>query len=104
MKQEERRFLNNLLREEARKLKIARLELSTASSSSSAFRAGAPEKVEFVPLNCTELMNGRRLMEVFSTHQQLKAYLPIIRDSPVYPIIYDAKRRVLFWAAFALRS
>merc|ERR1711920_959062 len=33
--------------------------------------------------------------EVFSSHQQLKSYLPIIRDSPVYPVIYDSNRTVL---------
>merc|ERR1711957_878483 len=40
-------------------------------------------------------MDGNRLMEVLSTHQQLKAYLPLIRGSPVYPVIYDSKRVVL---------
>merc|ERR1740122_724345 len=34
-------------------------------------------------------------MEVMSTHQQLKKYLPIIRDSPVYPVIHDSNRVVL---------
>merc|ERR1719238_2132729 len=33
-------------------------------------------------------------MDVLSHHQQLKAYLHIIRDSPVYPVIYDSKRVV----------
>ena len=31
----------------------------------------------------------------FQTHAQLKQYLPIIRDSKVYPIIYDSKGVVL---------
>merc|ERR1740120_250281 len=34
-------------------------------------------------------------MEALSTHLQLKAYLPLIRDSPVYPVIYDSNRTVL---------
>jgi phenylalanyl-tRNA synthetase beta chain len=34
-------------------------------------------------------------MELFSTDNQLKQYLHIIRDSPVYPVIYDANRVVL---------
>lgn len=29
------------------------------------------------------------------THAQLKQYLPIIKDSPVYPIIYDSNGVVL---------
>jgi len=59
------------------------------------YEALPPKDIKFVPLNQTEEMDGARLMEVFSTHQQLKAYLPIIRDSPVYPVIYDSNRVVL---------
>lgn len=29
------------------------------------------------------------------THAQLKAFLPIIQDSPVYPVIYDSNGVVL---------
>ena len=28
-------------------------------------------------------------------HAQLKQYLPIIKDSPVYPVVYDAKGVVM---------
>ena len=38
--------------------------------------------------NQTEEMDGNRMMEVLSSHQQLKTYLPIIRDSPVYPVAW----------------
>ena len=34
-------------------------------------------------------------MELYSKESHLKAYLPIIRDSPVYPVIYDANGVVL---------
>ena len=40
-------------------------------------------------------MDGNKMMEVLSAHQQLKTYLPIIRDSPIYPVIYDSNRVVL---------
>eukprot|EP00928_Gymnodinium_smaydae_P078657 TRINITY_DN62763_c0_g1_i1.p2 TRINITY_DN62763_c0_g1~~TRINITY_DN62763_c0_g1_i1.p2 ORF type:complete len:631 (+),score=187.25 TRINITY_DN62763_c0_g1_i1:105-1997(+) len=59
------------------------------------YEARAPKDILFTPLNQEEEMDGHRMMEVLSTHQQLKAYLPIIRDSPVYPVIYDSKRIVL---------
>ncbi|KAF4729246.1 hypothetical protein FOZ62_004792 [Perkinsus olseni] len=49
----------------------------------------------FVPLGQTEEMDGNRMMEVLSHHQQLKAYLPIIKDAPLYPVIRDAKKRIL---------
>jgi phenylalanyl-tRNA synthetase beta chain len=40
-------------------------------------------------------MNGVELMEHLGQDQKLKHYLHIIKDSPVYPVIYDNKRRVL---------
>merc|ERR1719210_3224669 len=40
-------------------------------------------------------MDANQMMEVFQQHQQLKTYLHIIRDSPVYPVIYDSNRVVL---------
>mmetsp|Transcript_32995 Transcript_32995/g.83761 ORF Transcript_32995/g.83761 Transcript_32995/m.83761 type:complete len:629 (-) Transcript_32995:143-2029(-) len=59
------------------------------------YEALPPKDIKFVPLNQTEEMDGNRLMEAFAAHQQLKAYLPIIKDSPVYPVIFDSKRTVL---------
>lgn len=58
------------------------------------YEALPPDDIVFRPLNQDEEMNGHRMMEVLSQHQQLKAYLPIIRDSPVYPVIFDSKRVV----------
>jgi len=59
------------------------------------YEALPPKDIVFKPLSQEETMDGHRMMEVLSTHQQLKAYLPFIRDSPVYPVIYDSKRVVL---------
>ncbi|XP_011191760.2 phenylalanine--tRNA ligase beta subunit [Zeugodacus cucurbitae] len=59
------------------------------------YEARTPENIEFIPLNQTKKMNGHELMEFYTNHAQLKQYLPIIRDSPVYPIIYDANGVVL---------
>uniref|UniRef100_T1PJJ9 Phenylalanine--tRNA ligase beta subunit n=1 Tax=Musca domestica TaxID=7370 RepID=T1PJJ9_MUSDO len=59
------------------------------------YEARAPADINFVPLNQTKSMNGNELMEFYSTHAQLKQYLPIIRDSPVYPVIYDSNGVVL---------
>jgi phenylalanyl-tRNA synthetase beta chain len=58
------------------------------------YEALPPKDILFKPLNQEEEMDGNRMMEVLSHHQQLKAYLPIIRDSPVYPVVYDSKRVV----------
>ncbi|XP_030564181.1 phenylalanine--tRNA ligase beta subunit [Drosophila novamexicana] len=59
------------------------------------YEALAPKQIKFVPLNQTRELNGIELMDFYATHAQLKQYLPIIRDSPVYPVIYDANRVVL---------
>ncbi|KAF6213182.1 hypothetical protein GE061_010898, partial [Apolygus lucorum] len=54
-----------------------------------------PKDIKFKPLNQTKEFTAPELMEFYSTHAQLKQYLPIIRDSPVYPIIKDANGVVL---------
>lgn len=59
------------------------------------YDAKCPKDIRFIPLNQTKAMDAEELMNFYSTHAQLKAYLPIIRDSPVYPVIYDANGVVL---------
>ncbi|TRY73786.1 hypothetical protein TCAL_01940 [Tigriopus californicus] len=59
------------------------------------YQAQAPQDIKFVPLNQTRVYNAAELMELYSTDSHLKQYLPLIRDSPVYPVIYDANGVVL---------
>jgi phenylalanyl-tRNA synthetase beta chain len=59
------------------------------------YEALAPEQIEFVPLNQTKKMNAKQLMEFYEKDKHLGRFLHIIRDSPVYPVIYDANRTVL---------
>lgn len=54
-----------------------------------------PKDIQFVPLNQEKEYTAVELMELYSTHAQLKHYLPIIRDSAVYPLITDSKGVVL---------
>ncbi|KAJ5690981.1 Phenylalanine--tRNA ligase beta subunit [Penicillium malachiteum] len=58
------------------------------------YEALPPKDIKFAPLNQTQEMNGEELMNFYEKHQQLGKYLHIIRDSPVYPVIYDANRTV----------
>ena len=58
------------------------------------YEARRPEDIKFVPLNQTEEMDGRRLMEFYAEHRTLSRFLPLVRDSPVYPVIYDSEGRV----------
>jgi len=60
------------------------------------YEAISPKEIKFAPLNTTTVMDGEQLMKhLDSESSHLKKYLPIIRDSPVYPVIYDSNRTVL---------
>ncbi|KAJ3076029.1 hypothetical protein HDU98_005978 [Podochytrium sp. JEL0797] len=59
------------------------------------YEALAPKDIQFTPLNQTQSMNAEELMTFYEADRKLNKFLPIIRDSPVYPVIYDSKRRVL---------
>ncbi|KAI9812129.1 MAG: phenylalanine--tRNA ligase subunit beta [Pycnora praestabilis] len=58
------------------------------------YEALPPEKISFVPLNQTKQMNGAELMKFYENDKHLGRYLHIIKDSPVYPVIYDSRRTV----------
>ncbi|RPA85230.1 phenylalanyl-tRNA synthetase [Ascobolus immersus RN42] len=58
------------------------------------YTALPPKDIKFVPLNKTELMDGERLMEVYDADKNLGKYLPIIRDSPLYPVVLDVEGNV----------
>ncbi|KAJ1923813.1 phenylalanine--tRNA ligase subunit beta [Tieghemiomyces parasiticus] len=58
------------------------------------YEARAPRDVRFVPLNQTQEMNGEELMAFYENDKHLGKYLPIIRDSPVYPVVYDRDHTV----------
>lgn len=59
------------------------------------YEARPPSDIKFQPLNQTREYTAVELMNLYSTDSHLKAYLPIIKDSPVYPVIYDARGIVL---------
>ncbi|KAL4559270.1 hypothetical protein LXL04_031407 [Taraxacum kok-saghyz] len=59
------------------------------------YEALPPSEIEFKPLKQVETFRADKLMEFYKSDLKLKKYLHIIEDSPVYPVIYDSKRRVL---------
>ncbi|KAJ7684046.1 hypothetical protein B0H17DRAFT_1073389 [Mycena rosella] len=59
------------------------------------YEARAPKDIKFIPLGKDKAYTAEELMTVYESEKHLSKFLPIIRDSPVYPIIYDAKDRVL---------
>ncbi|WFD18508.1 phenylalanine--tRNA ligase [Malassezia caprae] len=59
------------------------------------YKALPPKEFSFAPLNRTEVYTGEGLMKLYEKDRHLGRYLHIIRDSPVFPIIFDKKDRVL---------
>ncbi|XP_050446284.1 phenylalanine--tRNA ligase beta subunit [Cataglyphis hispanica] len=59
------------------------------------YDARPPSEICFKPLNQNKEYTGEGIMQLYATHAQLKQYLPIIKDSPVYPVIYDSNGIVL---------
>jgi phenylalanyl-tRNA synthetase beta chain len=58
------------------------------------YEALPPKDIRFTPLNQTKELDGEELMAFYDKDKHLGRYLHIIRDSPVYPVIYDSKRTV----------
>lgn len=58
------------------------------------YEALPPKDIKFKPLNQTKEMNAEELMSFYENDKHLGRFLHIIRDAPVYPVIYDANRTV----------
>ncbi|THH10082.1 hypothetical protein EW145_g1580 [Phellinidium pouzarii] len=59
------------------------------------YEARSPRNIKFVPLNKNKAYTAEELITVYESDKHLSKYLHIIKDSPVYPIIYDQKDQVL---------
>jgi len=59
------------------------------------YAALPPKDIKFIPLKTDKEMDGNQLMQYLDHDLQLKKYLSIIRDSPVYPVILDNRKKVL---------
>ncbi|KYN17975.1 PREDICTED: phenylalanine--tRNA ligase beta subunit [Trachymyrmex cornetzi] len=59
------------------------------------YDARSPSKIRFKPLYQEKEYTGEEIIQLYATHAQLKQYLPIIKDSPVYPVVYDSNGTVL---------
>ncbi|KAK6523251.1 phenylalanine--tRNA ligase subunit beta [Orbilia ellipsospora] len=61
------------------------------------YEALPPQDIKFTALNQTKEMNATELFEHYDKDESgrhLAKFLPIIRDSPVYPVVLDANRNV----------
>ncbi|KAM0562626.1 hypothetical protein ACHAPJ_002316 [Fusarium lateritium] len=58
------------------------------------YEALPPKDIKFIPLNQTKEMDSAELMTFYENDKHLGRFLHIIRDSPVYPAIFDSNRVV----------
>lgn len=58
------------------------------------YEAHPPKDIKFTPLNQTKELNGEELMQFYEADKHLGKFLHIIRDAPVYPVIYDKNKVV----------
>ena len=59
------------------------------------YDALSPRDIHLVPLNRTQEVDGHGLMTLLESDLKLKKFLPIIRDSSIYPCLRDSKGVVL---------
>ncbi|KAF8529050.1 phenylalanyl-tRNA synthetase [Hysterangium stoloniferum] len=59
------------------------------------YQAQPPKDIKFIPLNKNTANTAEELMTLYEADRHLSRYLPIIKESPVYPIIYDSCDQVL---------
>lgn len=60
------------------------------------YEALPPSEISFVPLKQTTKFRADELLEHYlANDQKLKRFVPLIKDSLVYPVIYDADRTLL---------
>lgn len=58
------------------------------------YEALPPKDIKFRPLNQAKEMNAEEMMQFYENDKHLGKFLYIIRDKPVYPVIYDSQRIV----------
>lgn len=58
------------------------------------YEALPPKDISFIPLNQTKKLDGEELMQFYENDKHLGKFLHIIRDKPIYPVVYDSNRTV----------
>jgi len=70
-------------------------DLDRVAKGKISYEARPPKDIKFAPLNKDTEYTAEQLMELYESDKHLSRYLHIIKDSPVYPIIYDSTQQVL---------
>jgi len=59
------------------------------------YMAKKPQDIRFRALNQTKELSSAELLELYSQDSHLKAFVPIIKDAPLHPVILDSNNTVL---------
>uniref|UniRef100_A0A8C3T825 Phenylalanine--tRNA ligase beta subunit n=1 Tax=Chelydra serpentina TaxID=8475 RepID=A0A8C3T825_CHESE len=59
------------------------------------YTARPPSEIRFKPLNQSKEYTASEILDLYRTDSQLKHYLHIIENKPLYPVIYDSNGVVL---------
>ena len=59
------------------------------------YKALKPQEFKFVPLKMEKGLNGEETIIALESDLKLKEYVPIIKDSPLYPFITDDDCNIL---------
>jgi phenylalanyl-tRNA synthetase beta chain len=81
-----------------RQRRLASIGTHDLSTVKAPFRYSAekPEDIRFVPLEMSKEMNGRELMtHIENELPHLRPYVPLIKESPLYPVVRDANGVVM---------
>lgn len=70
-------------------------DLDKVEGTQLTYSAQLPQNIRFVPLGRTAEVDAVELMSIYENDAQLRKYLPIIRDKPMYPVIVDESDQVL---------
>lgn len=59
------------------------------------YDAKPPRDIQFRALNQSKEFTAVELMDLYAKDSHLRAYVPLIKDEPLYPVIYDSEGTVL---------
>eukprot|EP01127_Copromyxa_protea_P001282 TRINITY_DN11313_c0_g1_i1.p1 TRINITY_DN11313_c0_g1~~TRINITY_DN11313_c0_g1_i1.p1 ORF type:complete len:605 (+),score=156.66 TRINITY_DN11313_c0_g1_i1:45-1859(+) len=59
------------------------------------YEAIPPSEFKFIPLRQTTEVDGNGMVELLEKDEHLKDFLYMVKDKPAFPVILDAKRRIL---------
>ena len=70
-------------------------DLDTVKGPTFKYEALDPASFSFIPLNQKECVDGRGMVKLYDSDIKIKKFLPLIRDSPLFPVIRDSTNLIM---------